>query len=292
VVHKLGDLSLATTGVRTGPALLILAVASLFFVRRSLKETPLFLAVPVMLGLSALVYILLPYDWMSEYRFATPFLIFFYLWLPHVAWCAMERIRTTPAHRGIAFAAAVLGIGILTAGVAIPRSVAFARHPVISITEVIETTRRFERLGNIVGAHSPSLMIADVGGALFSGRIRIYDLGMLSDRTIAQALGEGVRVQDRSIFYAYVFETAKPTFIATRAYHSWLARLDADARFRRDYVAIVEYSDEWVLKRYGVALQSGDFVRREAIAKGEAELLGRLRQAVRGTHYVGCGTCE
>lgn len=289
---KAGDLTVAVTGVRAGAGLLVLAAVSLFFVRRSLKENPLFLAVSVMLALSAVVYILLPYDWMTEYRFATPFLVFFYLWFSLVAWCATERIRAVSAHRTIAFAVVVVSVGVLTACVTIPRSAAFARSPVIPITEVIETTRRFEKLASIAGVPSASVMIADVGGALFSGRIRVYDLGMLSDRTIARALGEGTRAQDRSMFYEYVFETARPTFIATRAYHSWLARLDADPRFRRDYIAIVEYSDEWILERYRVVLQSGDFVRRESVVNGGADLLAQLRQAVRGTHYVGCRACE
>jgi hypothetical protein len=293
VIRAAGDdLAAATIGIRAGVVLLVLAAWSVFFWWRSRKENPLFVAVSILLGLSVGVYILLPFDWMPEYRFATPFFIFFYLWVGHVAWCAAKRIRALSAHCGVSFAVIVVAVGILTACVAIPRSLAFVRHPVIPLAEVIETARRFERLASIAEAQNPSVMMADVGGALFAGRLRIYDLGMLSDRTIAKALGEGAGVQDRATFYDYVFETARPTFIATRAYHSWLARLDADPRFRRDYVAIVEYSDEWIVERYRVVLQSGDFVRREVVVEGGAEMLAKLREAVSGTHYVGCGTCE
>ncbi len=115
---------------------------------------------------------------------------------------------------------------------------------------------------------------------------------MLTDRTIARTLGEGVASIDRRSFHEYIFGHARPSFIASRAYHSWIARLDDDPRFRRDYVAIVEYRDDWVRKRYGAILLSGDFVRRDVLGTRPDETLAKLTEAVKGTHYVGCINCD
>lgn len=163
-------------------------------------------------------------------------------------------------------------------------------RPPIPITEVMETGRRFERYGRIVHASGPSLLTADVGGALFFTSLRIYDLGMLTDRTIAQTLGSGVHSPSRKLFHDYIFEQVRPTFILTRAYHSWLARLDSDPRFRRDYEVIKEYEDKWVQQRYGVRVTSGDYVRRDVLHRDLAALRA-LQLETNGVHYVGCIEC-
>ena len=289
IIWKAGDLSLATIGVRAGGWFFAsLLLVGLIF-RRPIGQNRIALSIVILFTVSALAYLLLPGDWMAEYRYATPFFMFFYLFVTYVAWFATERLES---RRIIAFISFVVVAGALTLFISVPRSVAFAANPVISISEVTVTARRFERLAEIAGVKQPSLLIADVGGALLSSSLRIYDLGMLSDRKIARALGEGSTRRDQSAFYNYVFEEAKPTFIATRAYHSWVARLDGDARFRRDYIAIVEYPDEWIKKRYGTSMWSGDFVRRESLPDGFDSVLSRLRDAVKGTHYVGCSGCN
>lgn len=289
LIWKAGDLSAATMGARSGAWFVVLIVLAIFMFQRSIAENPLVLSVVILLSLSFLAFVLLPFDWMVEYRFATPFLLFFYLFVSHMAWFAAERLGP---HKIVVFGSMVILAGMLTLPVTIPRSIAFVANPIIPMTEVMETARRFERLAQIADVTNPSLLIADVGGALLSSSLRVYDLGMLSDRTIARTLGEGSKSRNQSAFYDYVFEKTKPTFIAIRAYHSWIARLDGDDRFRRDYVAIFEYQDEWIRRRYGVSMQSGDFVRRETVSVGTDNVLSRLTAAVRGTHYVGCSVCD
>jgi hypothetical protein len=289
LIWKAGDLSVATIGIRAGGWFFASVLLVGLMLRRPIMENRAAKSIVILFTLSSVVYLVLPGDWMAEYRYATPFFLFFYLLFAYVAWFATERLRSG---RIIAFICAVVVAGSLTLLIAVPRSVAFAANPVISITEVTVTARRFERLAEIAGVRRASLLIADVGGALLSSSLRIYDLGMLSDSRIARALGEGSTRRDQADFYDYVFEEAKPTFIATRAYHSWVARLDGDARFRRDYVAIVEYPDEWIQRRYGNAMWSGDFVRRDALPYRSDSVLARLRDAVKGTHYVGCSRCD
>jgi hypothetical protein len=112
---------------------------------------------------------------------------------------------------------------------------------------------------------------------------------MLCDRVIAHSLGEGNRESDRERFYNYVFEEIRPAIVSTSAYHTWLARLDDDPRFRRDYVPIKEYVDQWVKERYGVTMHSGEFVRRDLLS-GEAE--AGILEEVKRTRYFGCAECD
>jgi hypothetical protein len=106
-----------------------------------------------------------------------------------------------------------------------------------------------------------------MGGALCYSRLRVYDLGMLCDRTIARTLGK--RQAD---FYRYVFETVRPTFISTVSHWSYLAKFHEDPRFLRDYVPLYEYRDAYARARFGLELLSGDYVRREAVAGKDATL--------------------
>ena len=302
VLAKARDLVTATLGATAGPYLLLLIVVGVLLARRQLRDSRLTQTILIFVGLSALTYLMLPADWMMEYRFASPFFLFFYLSVVHAAWFAMRAVVSRGNAGGLTevglaririagFVAVVAICAGLTISLTAPRSMAFARSPTISLDEVFETVQRFERLAQAANIEHPSLLIADVGAALLLGRIRIYDLGMLTDRTIARALGEAMSRINRASFHDYIFETARPAFIATRAYHSWIARLDSDTRFRRDYVSIVEYRDEWIQKRYGVSLQSGDFIRKDALAGGGDEVLSRLRELVKGSHYVGCSVC-
>ena len=77
-------------------------------------------------------------------------------------------------------------------------------------------------------------------------------------------------------FYDYVFNEKKPLFISTRAYHSYIANLDNDPRFRRDYVPIFEYHDGWILKRHKKIMYSGDYIRRE-IVEGNSSQYERMK---------------
>jgi hypothetical protein len=292
MIWKAGDLSLATGGVRAGAWLVVLGIGASAAVRGAIRASQLATSVQVMLVLSFFIYLLLPYDWMNEYRFAAPFFLFFYLHFANVVWFLTDGAPVARRRRILAYGSAMCLIAVATVVLTVPRSVAFATSPVIPITEVMDTAKRFEHLAEIAEVEKPSLLIADVGGALLSSRLRIYDLGMLSDRIMARSLGEGSRRTDQKEFYDYTFEKIRPTFIATRAHYSWIAKLDGDPRFRRDYVAIVEYPDEWIRRRHGLAAQSGDFVRRDVLGDDMTERLVRLRHAVRGTHYVGCEKCE
>ncbi len=116
------------------------------------------------------------------------------------------------------------------------------------------------------------MLLPDLGGTLYNTDVRIYDLGMLGDKTIARTLR-----RDRPAFYNYIFEEAKPTFIHVHDTWTYWARLDDDPRFRRDYTPVYEYPDPWVRLRHGLTLNSGDYVRKDALNDANAAAFDRLR---------------
>lgn len=237
-------------------------------------------------SVAAVGYGLLPGDWMPEFRYATAAFQFAYLAFGVcLVGYAADRLWSARAM------VAVLAVAILAAGVpsAVGRTSIFVNHAPIPLQEVFETGDRFVAFGHRAGVARPSIMHADVGGLLWAGQLRVYDLGMLCDRTIARYLGEGSGRHNASAFYDYVFEVARPTFIATRAYHSWIANLHGDPRFMRDYVAIREYPDAWIAERYGELRLSGDYVRRDAVS---VSMLAWMREESRGVPYAGCEECD
>jgi len=235
--------------------------------------------------------LLLPGDWMGEYRYATLFFLSFYLYGSALLWTVVDHILGRQKSRAVAFAV-VSGVILMgSVWLAVQRSAAFVRHPTLPIEEVIDSGRHFERLAAILDVKPASVLTPSVGGALLESKVRIHDLGMLCDRVMARSLGEGVTGTDRRGFYDYVFENLRPTLISTNAYHTWRARLDDDPRFRRDYVPIKEYVDQWVRQRYGMTIYSGEFVRRDVLSS-KSDVWSRLQDEVRRTRYFGCAECE
>jgi len=208
-------------------------------------------------GLTALVtFLLLPQDWMPELRFAT--LVFPGAYL---VGCA----ALYGALRPIWFSSLLSVLVVLSGLMCFARISEFRNRPPISIDEVKDRSDNIAHWGKLLGIERPSVLTADIGGALLRDQLEIVDLGMLADRQIAEALGEGSQHRDVARFRDYILERRKPVFMELRAYHSWIAHFDDDPRFRRDYVPIHEYRDGWIKQRRGEEAFSGDYVRRDAI---------------------------
>lgn len=215
------------------------------------------------LGVAALVYILLPRDWWPEFRFATPFFAPFYLWLLLLAERTKARLWPAMPLRAVPLRSALLIGALLASNVAFfaVRTRRFIAHkPVPFDIVAADFGTRFNAYASFLGMTSASILVPDVGGVLYYSNLRVYDLGGLTDKHIAQTLG-----RDSKSFYEYVFEDARPTFIATHESWTYAANLDADARFRRDYAPIGEWEDSWISQAHGLDMKSGDYVRREAI---------------------------
>jgi hypothetical protein len=212
-------------------------------------------------------YLLLPHDWMPEFRFATPFFPFLYA---YGAVLAMSLLEILPAERRRlpALAGGLAAIGLSLALFA-PRTVLFAAAPTVPFDEVIwKFGLRYNHIADVLGLQQGSILLPDVGGTLWTSRLRVYDLAGLTDPVIARTLDK-----EPEAFYNYIFEHAKPTFIHTHHYWTLKAGLDYDPRFLRDYAPLFEFVEPAVVQRAGGdRLRSGDFVRRDAVEGKDAAL--------------------
>lgn len=285
MIGKFVTLMGAVGSVLKGPVLALVAggtLALLFRRKLSLGHG----VVGAFLAVAILTYIVLPLDWMREYRFATPFFVFFYPYGVALARAFCTALTSSPKARSIALALATTLAVLGTLAIGANRSWKFIARPAYPLAYVLETqTALFNRFCDLLGNPSVSVLAPDAGGNLLEGRFRLYDLGMLTDRTIAKTIGK-----QQAVFYRYVFEETKPTFVSIGAYYGWLARLDADERFRRDYVPIREYLDDWAYREYRMRLHSGLYVRKDAV-QDRPELLRAIQTELNSCMTARQGWC-
>ncbi len=234
---------------------------------------------------SALAHLLLPPDWMGEYRFATPFFVFFYAYAVAIFTAALEDPSIPKPMTAVLLVAALVAQVSLFA----PRSASFALQPTVPFTYVAERfAAKFDQYATRLGVADGSLLLPDVGATLYYSKLRIHDLGGLTDAVAARTFGPYP-----AAFRDYVFEQMRPTFI--HLHEPWAAPsgFDLDPRFRRDYLAIVEYGDGSIgppqtgpfqpgplqpepldtgsfqpgpFQIFPRAIRNGDFVRRDAVS--------------------------
>ncbi len=272
MVRKLLALMAGVAGPLGGLVAAALGIASAFLAGRGQLRWSH--AAPIAFaGCAAAVYLLLPPDWMGHHRFATPFFPFFYAAGGMVAVAIGRELLPLAPRRSVVgrlAATAALGLALLYFA---PRSVLLAAEPAIPFAAVeAEFGQRFNRFAAALGIENGSILLPDVGGALWSSRLRVYDLAGLCDPTIARALREG-----REALHEHVFTVVRPTFIHVHDYWTAVAALEADPRLARDYVPLLIYVEPQVLTwTKGRPLHSGTFVRREATT-GKDEVLQAIR---------------
>lgn len=251
-------------------AIILLSVATVYLIEKKAFNN----ALAVMLAflfISIADYLLLPDDWMGEFRFATPFYVFWYLYGVSLI-AALIAGPSWPFERWFRRPRWLLGgviVGIAIVGsLQLGRTLKFRRHPTVPLAMVRIVAQRYNRCAELVGILDGSILLPDVGGMMLDSKLRVYDLGKLCDRTIARTLGK-----NQPAFYDYVFDLAKPTFIHVHGVWARLAHLDDDPRLRRDYLLIRsrnETGEPW-----------RDYVRRSALA-GRTALLPKLDAALDG----------
>ena len=221
----------------------------------------------VAIAISLIIFILLPADWMPEFRFATPFFPMFYLLMYITAELFYEK---TDLNRSISsILLIVLFMLFLTDSSSsfLSRSINFAKSPTVPFTLVAELYgHRFNEYAVSLGIEDGSILLPDVGGTLYYSHLKVYDLAGLTDKVIAQSLG------NNQVFYDYVFDTLKPVFIHTHGTWAYASNFDADPRFRQDYIAINEAIDKSIFAHTGESLYSGDYVRKDSVSDYDALL--------------------
>ena len=260
---------------------LVFSVALLVTRLRRKPQSGVLVASALFAATATLTYLLLPGDWMPEARYATLLYPAYYLLM-------IYSISSIIPSRWIEVICVLLVISGVFSFIRVHQ---FSNNPPISIEEVQQRSDKFAQWGRAFGQSRCSILTADAGGFLLRNELDLIDLGMLCDRQIAEALGEGASNPDVKHFHDYIFNQRRPTFIATRAYHAWLADLESDSRFRRDYVPIREYPDIWVKQRYGERVIAGDFVRTDVVGI-QYFALERVRSEASKLFYPFCVTTD
>jgi len=219
------------------------------------------LALYILMLFSLAVFIILPADWMGEYRFATAFLIFFYSCLFIIGDALVTRINWRNN------TAAILLVSLTTIAAAFAmfsfaqRSLQFSRQPTISFNDVaVRYAAMFNKYADQLGIKDGSILLPDLGGMLFYSDLRVDDLAGLCDKTIARTLQK-----DQISFYSYIFDRLKPSLIFTHSEYTEIARFDMDSRFQRDYVPVFRYGDSQMNQYLNPGRVSGVFIRRELV---------------------------
>ncbi|HVQ31924.1 MAG TPA: hypothetical protein VMV21_20165 [Vicinamibacteria bacterium] len=272
---KIGDLLGSVAGPMAG-AFCFLFVAGALWPWLSARMSGRLRVLLLYLGLATVAYLVLPLDWMGEYRFATAFFVFLYWSVGEMLQALVEAEWPRP-RRQWAIAGFAVVLLSLTGFIYGPRSRAFAENPVVPFQRVAAFNGAgYNRLAAILGLSQASLLTPDLGGTLYYSTLRVYDLAGLCDRVVALTLRN-----DHEAFLDYVFERTRPTFIHAHASWAEWAAFPDDPRLARDYVPISERWDgppEW---RAHASLRlpwSADYVRRDAVGP-HPEKLTDLRRA-------------
>jgi len=214
----------------------------------------------ITLLVAMLIYVLLPSDWMPEFRFATPFFLLFYLFVYLTSDMVYEKTKLKK-YAGILVTLLIILFASNSTVSFFKRSNTFAKSPTRPFTLVAELFgTRFNEYAMKMGIENGSILVPDLGGTLYYSHLKVYDLAGLTDTVIAKNLGK-----NQSVFYDYVFDIIRPTFIHTHGWWAYISNFDADPRFRQDYIAINEMTDNWIFTTMGKTMFSGDYIRKDSI---------------------------
>jgi hypothetical protein len=262
-LEKLEYLSFAVGG-RWGKYLVaahLLAYIHLFFIHK--PKRALLGVLFIFWGFGWINFFILPNDWMGELRFALPFMIFFYTGLFFLCYLYLQHYAFKSDAKKIVFLSLLLGFMGYTGYHFHLRLLAFSRNPTVPFTEIKTTyIDKFNAYNQQLHLQHASLLLPDVGAALYYSELKIYDAAGLCDPSIAKNLGK-----NPGVLRNYVFDEIKPTFIHLHGKWAGLYRLEQDIRFGRDYIPLPTITPQE---------RPEDFIRKDAINTENRNLLEGL----------------
>jgi hypothetical protein len=217
-------------------------------------------------GGAVLVFLLLPYDHLGWYRYATPFVLLAYpvgaLLLMSLAPHLPETWRM-PSVRMSMLALWLVGTASLGAWVTVKR----AQDPPVPLAKVrTRYVLPIEFMAEALNLQHYSVLLPDAGAPLWYGKGRVYDCLGLLDTTLALSFN-----RDTARYRQRVLEELQPTFIALHG--PWVeevALLDAPT-FERDYFRIAASYDPDTLSGPTPTL----YARKEQVVRPLAEAAWR-----------------
>jgi hypothetical protein len=244
---------------------LIIVTVYLVYIKEFSKQHFILL---LMLIFSISIYALLPADWMGEFRFASLFFLLFYAYLFIVAEKIIKKFNRQKLPKLLLTTILIFILIGPSIENFVNRTNQFRKEPTVPFSMVAdEYGYTFNNYAKILNVEKGSFLVPDVGGTLYYSNLRIYDLGGLTDKTIARA-------ETSEAVFDYIFNVIKPTFIHNHA--NW-ANFEADERFRKDYLPIWEELESTVDPEYpDLEIYSGDYVRKDVI-NNNLSILQQLR---------------
>lgn len=207
------------------------------------------------------VFLLLPYDWLDWYRYASPYYPLFYVWLLSLEWeSLMAYLPSLNAHKTMVTISICLIIASgLMGGIITDKRI---REPIVPLAFVAERYgHTFNQYLEVLELQDASIMLPDLGGTLLYSKLRVFDMAGLCDKTIAETF-----VVNHPAFLDYVFEEVKPSFIHTHGLWTLEANFDSDPRFRYYYEPINEYIEQYIYSEYKIKIYAGDYVRSDLVS--------------------------
>jgi hypothetical protein len=205
---------------------------------------------------AACVYVLMPPDWMGEYRFGTPFMVLAAPAVLGLAGASAERLAWPRLRRGLVAAAIVASASFDF----VARARAFAADPIVPFAEIARRARTVAAWARDAGVRGRTYLCADAGGTLWDAELELVDLGGLTDPVIARTLEHHEKE-----FFDYVLAVRRPALIELHGYWTKRARLYADPRFSSDYVPLVVFDDPWLKRAGAPTTVSGVYARRDLV---------------------------
>ncbi len=223
------------------------------------------------LSIAIVEFLLLPPDWMLEFRFGTPFAL---LVGPFLVLLGKEVGRALGVSGRVAAIAGVVVLGILAPFHWSGSHRTKVLPPASSVEGVASFNgRRFDHLAAWLGLSDASVLVNGLGGTLYYTDLHTYDIPGLCDPTIARTFR-----RDPEKLRDYLLQEAKPTIISLGFWAAERVRLDLHPAFTRDYVPIIERVGQSSLGRGAVQMvPDGLYVRREVAAGREEEMIAEWK---------------
>ena len=113
-------------------------------------------------------------------------------------------------------------------------------------------------------------MTTDVGGTLYTSKLRVYDLGGLVNPFIAKN-------KALPLVHNYIFRQVKPTFLFIHGFWSKVYKLELDPRFHKEYIPLVQMKYDTASSTKTSLAYSGMYMRKDAVGN-DPKLLDFVRQ--------------
>lgn len=211
---------------------------------------------------SLLNYILMPYDWMGNFRFATPFIV-----ISHLYFFLMAQgiLATISKYKKLAMTILIILLGvyaIISFKDHHHRLIKYSKYPAAPFLLVKKLfADGFNDYASELEITNGSILLPDVGATYYYSNLRVYDSAGLCNKTIAK----GKYLHDRKLIQNYIFLEIKPTFIHLQDGWAEMIRPDEYPHFREEYITIYESLSEDYSRKHEAQIYSGDYVRKDAI---------------------------